>query len=69
VLALDCPRHPLVGFRIGEVSGHHRQALRESVEDVLIDGFARGLDRAARVVVQRSFRPLVEGDPDDRTVQ
>ncbi len=69
VLALDRARHLLIGFRVAEVARHHRQALREPREYLLIDRFACGLDRTARMVVQRRLGPIVEGDSDDRAVQ
>ena len=61
--------YPLIGFRVGEVAGHHRQALREPGEHVLVDGLAGGFDRTTGVVVQRCRRPVVAGHPDDRAVR
>ena len=69
VLAFDRAGHALIGLRVGEVARHHRQACGEPGEHLFVDRFARGLDRAARVVDQGRFRPVVEGDPDDRTVE
>ena len=58
-----------VGVGVREVAVDVRQALREPLEDLLVDLLARRDDRVTSTIDELLERPVVEGDADDGALE